>query len=81
MKDKLDRIQDQVNTLVNWVSDMKTIVENPYSNGLNIQRVLEDLGGFSVNLTRAIHELQEMVVDGEEEKQVQPEILEESASE
>lgn len=81
MKDKLDRVQDQVNTLVNWVSDMKTIVENPYSNGLNIQRVLEDLGGFSANLTRAIHELQEMVVDGEEEKQVQPEILEESASE
>lgn len=81
MKDKLDIVQDQVNTLVNWVSDMKTIVENPYSNGLNIQRVLEDLGSFSANLTRAIHELQEMVADGEEEKQVQPEILEESASE
>lgn len=81
MKDKLDRIQDQVGTLVNWVSDMKTIVENPYSNGLNIQRVLEDLGNFSANLTKAIYELQEMVADGEEEKQEQPEILEESASE
>lgn len=73
MKEKLNTIQDQVGTLVNWVSDMKTIVENPYSNGLNIQRVLEDLGGFAATLTRSISEVQEMAAQAEkpeiEEKQ------------
>lgn len=73
MKEKLNTIQDQVGTLVNWVSDMKTIVENPYSNGLNIQRVLEDLGGFAATLTRSIYEIQKMIEEEEPEEKQEPE--------
>lgn len=79
MKEKLNTIQDQVGTLVNWVSDMKTIVENPYSNGLNIQRVLEDLGGFAATLTRSIYEIQKMIEEEEPEEKQEPE-KEKSAS-
>ncbi len=80
MKEKLNTIQDQVGTLVNWVSDMKAIVENPYSNGLNIQRVLEDLGGFAATLTRSVSEVQEMVNQAEKPEVEEKAKKEESAS-
>jgi len=59
MLEDVQAIQDKVGTLVNWVSEMKTLIQNPYSSGLNVPRVLEDLGGFAADLTRDIYNLEE----------------------
>lgn len=59
MLEDVQAIQDKVGTLVNWVSEMKTLTQNPYSSGLNVPRVLEDLGGFAADLTRDIYNLEE----------------------
>ena len=36
---------------------MKLLVENPYSNGINTERVLKDLGGFAKDLSESINHL------------------------
>lgn len=61
MLEDVQAIQDKVGTLVNWVSEMKTLIQNPYSSGLNVPRVLEDLGGFAADLTKDIYNLEEKI--------------------
>ena len=68
MKEDLAKIQERVGVLVNWVSDMKTLTQNPYSAGLKIEKVLEDLGGYAADLTREIAALEERM-----DKELQPE--------
>lgn len=59
MLEDIQAIQEKVGTLVNWVSEMKTLTQNPYSSGLNVPRVLEDLGGFAADLTKDLYNLEE----------------------
>ena len=40
MLDKITEVKTQVNTLISWVNEMTAIVDNPYSNGLNVSKVL-----------------------------------------
>jgi len=57
MEEQLKQIQNKVNVLNNWVEEMKLLVENPYSNGINTERVLKDLGGFAKDLSESINHL------------------------
>lgn len=52
-----DGIEGQAQLLVTWVKEMQAIVTNPYSNGLNIDRVLKDLQGFADNLYTEVQKL------------------------
>lgn len=52
-----DGIESQAQLLVTWVKEMQAIVTNPYSNGLNIERVLKDLQGFADNLYSEVQKL------------------------
>lgn len=61
MLEDVQAIQEKVGTLVNWVSEMKTLIQNPYSSGLNVPRVLEDLGGFAADLTKDLYNLEEKI--------------------
>lgn len=61
MLEDVQAIQEKVGTLVNWVSEMKTLIQNPYSSGLNVPRVLEDLGGFAADLTKDLYGLEEKI--------------------
>lgn len=61
MLEDIQAIQEKVGTLVNWVSEMKTLTQNPYSSGLNVPRVLEDLGGFAADLTKDLYSLEEKI--------------------
>ena len=63
MLEQVQGIQERVGTLVNWVSEMQTLVENPYSNGLNIPKVLKDLQGYAAELTKAVYALEETIKD------------------
>lgn len=55
----LEQISNKAGVLVNWVSEMQTIAENPYTNGLNIERMLQDLQGFAEDLVKDIAALEE----------------------
>lgn len=74
MLEDLNTIQDKVGLLVSWVSEMKTLMQNPYSNGLNIPKVLDDLAGYSADLTKQVYALQEKM-----KKELQPEVENEKA--
>ena len=54
-----DGIEGQAQLLVTWVKEMQAIVTNPYSNGLNIDRVLKDLQGFADNLYAEVQKIKE----------------------
>lgn len=55
----LEQIDNKVGVLVNWVNEMQTIAENPYTNGLNIERMLQDLQGFAADLAKDVAALKE----------------------
>lgn len=55
----LEQISNKAGVLVNWVNEMQTIAENPYTNGLNIERILQDLQGFAADLVKDIAALEE----------------------
>jgi hypothetical protein len=55
----LEQISNKAGVLVNWVNEMQTIAENPYTNGLNIERMLQDLQGFAADLVKDIAALEE----------------------
>lgn len=55
----LEQIDNKVGVLVNWVNEMQTIAENPYTNGLNIERMLQDLQGFAADLVKDIEALKQ----------------------
>ena len=62
-----DGIEGQAQLLVTWVKEMQAIVTNPYSNGLNIDRVLKDLQGFADNLYTEVQKLKETEQPDEQE--------------
>lgn len=66
MLEDLENLGEKASTLVNWVAEMKTIIQNPYSNGLNMPKVLEDLGGYAADMVRTIYALHEKVKSEEE---------------
>lgn len=74
MLEDLNAIQDKVGLLVSWVAEMRALIQNPYSNGLNVPKVLEDLAGYSAELTKQIYVLQERM-----KKELQPEAESEKA--
>ena len=53
----LEQIDNKAGVLVNWINEMQTINENPYANGLNIERMLQDLQGFAADLVKDIEAL------------------------
>lgn len=67
MLEQVQGIQERVGTLVNWVSEMQALIENPYSNGLNVPKVLKDLQGYAAELTKAVYALEESVKDSTED--------------
>ena len=58
MLEDLQELEKEVGTLVNWVAEMKGLIQNPYSNGLNVPKVLNDLGGYAADLTKRINALE-----------------------
>lgn len=62
-----DGIESQAQLLVTWVKEMQAIVTNPYSNGLNIDRVLKDLQGFADNLYAEVQKLKDIEQSEEEQ--------------
>lgn len=74
MLDKITEVKTQVNTLISWVNEMTAIVDNPYSNGLNISKVLKDLSGFGSALAQNIENLEKeaKLLDHEEENNFEP---------
>lgn len=79
MKKELKELLDQAGTLVDWVLQMYQITENPYSNGLKIDKVLDDLKGYASNLVRKINELQQLdeKINGKQEdkEEVEAEVI------
>ena len=61
----LEQISNKAGVLVNWVSEMQTIAENPYTNGLNIERMLQDLQGFAADLVKDIEAVQAQLDEAE----------------
>lgn len=59
MEELLKKIADKSDLLVTWVRDMTTLTQNPYSAGLNVPKVLEDLGGYATDLRRDVAQLEE----------------------
>ena len=66
MLEQVQGIQERVGTLVNWVSEMQTLLEYPYSNWLNIPKVLKDLQGYAAELTKAVYALEKTIEDSTE---------------
>ena len=58
MLDNIHSIQEKVDTLISWVGEMRVLIQNPYINGLNIPKVIEDLGGYAVDLRNDIAQLE-----------------------
>ena len=48
------------------ITILQTLVENPYSNGLNIPKVLKDLQGYAAELTKAVYALEKTIEDSTE---------------
>ena len=69
MLEDLDKLQEKAGVLVSWVSEMKSLIQNPYSNGLNMPKVLEDLGGYAADLVKSIYALQEKAKQTEAESE------------
>jgi hypothetical protein len=67
----LEQINNKVGVLVNWVNEMQTIAENPYTNGLNIERMLQDLQGFAADLVKDIAALEEELKGQETQAEVE----------
>jgi hypothetical protein len=61
----LEQINNKAGVLVNWVNEMQTIAENPYTNGLNIERMLQDLQGFAEDLVKDIAAVQAQLDEAE----------------
>jgi hypothetical protein len=61
----LEQISNKAEVLVNWVNEMQTIAENPYTNGLNIERMLQDLQGFATDLVKDIAAVQAQLDEAE----------------
>jgi len=59
MLEDIKALQEKIGLLVNWVSEMKTLTQNPYAAGLNIPKVLEDLGGYAADLTQTVFALEQ----------------------
>lgn len=55
----LEQISNKAGVLVNWINEMQTISENPYTNGLNVERMLQDLQGFAADLVKDVAALEE----------------------
>jgi len=54
----LQNIQEKVAALVNWVNEMKKLNQNPYGAGLNVTKVLNDLGDFATELLNDLQKLE-----------------------
>lgn len=50
----IEAIQNKMTTLTSWINEMTAINENPYSAGLNVGKMLQDLKGFAEDLNRDI---------------------------
>lgn len=66
MLDEIREIKTQANTLLSWTNEMTAIVENPYSNGLDVIKVLKDLQGFATSLIQNIESLEKEASKPEE---------------
>ena len=53
----LEELSNQAGVLVNWVMEMKTISSNPYTNGLNVEKMLDDLQGYASDLVKKVEAL------------------------
>jgi len=60
MLEKAQLIENKIKTLLSWIEEMKRLTENPYANGLNMERVLRDLEGFSNDLAKDAEALIDM---------------------
>ena len=72
MKDKLEELQSKIGTLVNWVSEMQTIIENPYSAGLNVQKMLKDLQGYGQDLSQSVYSIQQLLEEERAAEEADP---------
>lgn len=70
MLEDIQAIQDEVGTLINWILEMQNLLQNPYSSGLNVQRVLNDLTGYAKGLTKMVYDLEQKIkiAEGVEEE-------------
>lgn len=68
MQETVKQIQTKVATLNNWIAEMNAIIENPYSAGLNVERMLNDLKGFANDLAKQVDTL---VEEPEEDKKAE----------
>lgn len=57
MLDKTQAIQQKIQVLGSWINDMKVLANNPYTNGLNVERMLRDLEGFTADLRNDVQAL------------------------
>lgn len=69
MLEDLDKLQEKAGVLVNWILEMRALIQNPYSAGLNIPKVLDDLQGYAGDMVKSIHALQEKAKTIEEESE------------
>ena len=67
MEEQIKTIQNKVSVLSSWINEMKMLVENPYSNGINTDRMLKDLGGFADDLSKSIDQLATSIPQPENE--------------
>ncbi len=69
MLEDLDKLQEKAKVLVDWVVEMRTLIQNPYSAGLNMPKVLDDLQGYATDMVKSVHALQEKAKPAEEESE------------
>lgn len=71
MLDKAQIIEQKVQTLGSWINEMKTLSANPYANGLNVERMLRDLEGFTNDLAKDIHDLTQDLTTAEKPQEAE----------
>lgn len=59
MLEDIKAIREKVEILISWIADMRTIIQNPYTNGINMPKVLEDLGNYAADLNKSVYTLEE----------------------
>ena len=69
MLEDLEKLQEKAGVLVNWVAEMKDLIRNPYAGGLNVPKVLEDLGGYAADMVKSIQDIHEKAKASEEESE------------
>lgn len=59
---------EMIDNLQNWLQNINSIATHPYSAGVNVVKMLEDLGAFVEDLKGTIRSIEEVEIKEDEAK-------------